>query len=162
MKRPTQFALTVLFSIALFSCGCTKSDVGESVTPTPAPEGAIDPDGEFEAMLVEIDAIAGKRMTHGLTGASVSATYKLSGAADGVIPIVDAYAANAGFKAAPADALENASQAMPAGAEIKDSRIYSHANGDMLTMMQMEMSMLGTSSEMLSIKLISPSRVKQP
>lgn len=159
MKRPTLFALSAMFSIAIFCSGCSKGNGGVAASPA---SGAIDADGKFEAMLAEIDGLIGKRASHMPMEVAISARYDITGPIDGVLSIVESFAANGGFEEMPSGAQEAASKAMPAGSVLKNSRSYTHANGDMLMLAHLEVSVVGTSSEILNIQLLSPSRAKQP
>lgn len=161
MKRRIKFNVTALVSIVLLISGCDKSDADVATVPAaPAAVGPIDADGKFERMLEGIDDLIGKRSNFMQTEASVGCTYRFGGPIEKVLSVVDAFAKDAGF--VPETALGAKTQALQAaspGAVIKFSRVYKHPNGDIVTMSQVEASAGNTSIVMLSIWLMSPTRM---
>lgn len=151
MKRRDSFYVLILVAAALFVSGCDKKVAGTAVSPDRS--GPIDVDGKFEATLVGIDNLLGKRSTAIKMTAAVGGTYKVSGSIDPVVALVDAYAGNAGFTVTKIDP-----ETLKAVLGMKFLKNYAHPMGDNISLTLVEVSARGAASAILTVQLLSPSR----
>lgn len=170
--RISSLVLATLMPLAVIGCGKADNNSAEKTTTLPRLV-EIDEDGEFESILNEVDKAIGKRFQSMQMGAMISATYQYDGSIDKVAEIIEPMAIKAGYSPVDNDTSQQAiadgqkhMQEM-ANMEIKmiESKMYQHENGNMITIMRMDISSdapkMQMDMSMLTVQMMNPNKMSE-
>lgn len=156
--------LVAVLCMAMHIVGCQQ----RSDTPGNVPSASTTGDAKtsqlnFETLLEAVDSSIGKRYQSMQMEGMVSATYQYSGPIEKVVEIVAPRAVDAGFSektdsetfgAGPAE--EEVQEKMGFDMKSVQKRVFTHPNGDVLTVMMMNISSNDLEMSLLTIQLMNP------